>query len=320
MTIDDLISTTKNQHVQDFIIDNFKQAVEGTVQVSPSSQAIAGVLVSSFYRGKSNVPVWAEQPIKKFGQFFPEIISYDAASAFRDENGVMTNVQAHFFYDDRGPNKAESTWDGHHSFRNFIISLGGSVQWDPQTGAIQKITVGNGILLEDAGDYIVIRKKDARTKREIVIYANKPDQSDAMVETIQTKIMETQKPQTVVHRGHSYHASKTIKLLRSSVTMVNLGSCGGAKNVSDVLGKIPTAQVMATRNVGTMLVNDPLIRAIDTSLLVQGQVDWRAMRTQMDAIFKRSGGVANERWQSYLLPNQNRTAHLLAAIKRISAR
>lgn len=320
VTADDLISTTKNIQIRDFILDSFRRAVDGTVQVSPKSKAIAGVLIASFYRGKADIPNWAQKPLEEFGANFPEIKSYDTQSAFRDINGVMTNIQAHFFYDDRGPNKTEATWDGHHSFRNFIISLGGAVQWDSQTGAIQRITVGANVGLEDKVDYIIVRKRDARTNREVVIYANKPDRADSVVAEVQTKIMDTLKPQTVVHRGHSYHASKTIRLIQPSVTLVNLGSCGGAKNISEVLGKVPTAQVMATRNVGTMLVNDPLIRAIDASLLTQGQVDWSSMRTQMNTVFQRSGGVPNERWQSYLLPNQNRTAHLLAALKKVGTR
>ena len=317
VAVDDLLAATKNVQVHTFIMDSFKKVLDGSIEVSPKSRNIAGVLVASFYRVSSSVPDWATKSVQEYGQYFPETKFYDTSSAFREIAGVMTNIQAHFFYDDRAAGKPESTWDGHNSFKNFIGSLGGSVQWST-SGAIQRITVGQNVALEDKGDFIILRKRDARAKREIVIYVNKPDRADAVVETTMTKIMEEQKPQTVVHRGHSYHASKTIKLLRPSVTMVNLGSCGGAKNISEVLGKAPSAQVMATRNVGTMLVNDPLIRAIDSSLLAQGQIDWGAMRTQMTGIFARSGGSANERWQSYQLPNQNRTAHLLAALKRVA--
>jgi hypothetical protein len=130
--------------------------------------------------------------------------------------------------------------------------------------------------------------------------------------------MEKQKPQVVVHRGHSYHASKTIRVLKPEVGLVNLGSCGGAKNISDVLEKAPSAQVMGTKAVGTMLVNDVALRAIDSMLLQTGKIDWSQLRTQLDRDFAQRGGVSQERWGGYVLPHQNRIAHLIAAIEAVS--
>jgi hypothetical protein len=313
ITLNDLLTVTKNAHVRDFMVNSLKQAINGSVRVSQKSKITASVLAAALFRDARDVPEWAQPAVAEYASYLPETKIYEEASAFREIQGVQTNVQAYFFYNDQKEGKPESTWDGHNSFKNFIEGLGGSVEWDAH-GVIKSVSVGKNIALEDKGAYIVLRKTNNETKREIVIYANKPDRTDEEVATTMKGVLEEQKPQTVVHRGHSYHARKTIQLLPPTVSLVSLGSCGGAKNISDVLAKVPTAQVMATRNTGTMLVNDPLMRAVDSSLLAEGSVDWEAMQIQMSAVFGRGDSEVNSRWTSYQLPHKNKTAHLIAAL------
>src|SRR3989338_2908113 len=311
LTLSDLLRTTKAEPIREFVFGELRGVQE---KATDKSGKIAGLLVADYFQGKRDVPDWARASVQEYGKYFPEIRDLPKEKAFRMENGIERNVQVHLFYDDRGKDKPESAWDGHGSFKNFIASLGGSVSWN-KDGAIQRVTVNRGYNLQDKGDYLIIRQTDSRTKREIVMYANKPDRNDETVAKVGEELIKSEKPQVVVHRGHSYHAGKTIKLITPDTAMVNLGSCGGAKNITDVLAKAPSAQVMATRGVGTMLVNDKVIPAFNRTLLRDGNVTWVTFGTQMTAEFKKRGGLAQERWGSYQMPDKNRIAHLIAALK-----
>ena len=313
LTLSDLLNTTKAEPIREFIFGELRGVQE---KATDKSGKIAGLLVADYFQGKKDVPDWAHTSVQEYGKYFPEIRDLPKEKAFRIENGIERNVQVHLFYDDRGKDKPESAWDGHGSFKNFIASLGGSVSWN-KDGAIQRVTVNRGYNLQDKGDYLIIRQTDSRTKREIVMYANKPDRNDETVAKVGEELIKSEKPQVVVHRGHSYHAGKTIKLITPDTAMVNLGSCGGAKNINDVLAKAPSAQVMATRGVGTMLVNDVVIPSLNRTLLRDGGVQWAQFGTQITAEFKKRGGLAQERWGSYQMPDKNRIAHLIAALKAL---
>lgn len=316
LTLSDLLRTTKGEPIREFVFDQLRDVRERQVNGKDKSPRIAGLLIADYFQGKTTMPEWARGSVQEYGKYFPEIRDLPKEKVFRREGDIERNVQVHLFYDDRVAGKPESTWDGHGSFKNFITSLGGSVSWN-KDGAIQRVTVNRGYNLEDKGDYVTIRQADNRTKREVVMYINKPDRNDETVAKVGGDLIKTEKPQIVVHRGHSYHAGKTIKLIAPDTAMVNLGSCGGAKNISDVLAKAPNAQVMATRGVGTMLVNDVVIPSLNSALLRDGGIQWAQFGTQMTAEFKKRGGLAQERWGSYQMPDKNRIAHLIAALKEL---
>ena len=319
LTLSDLLHTTKAEPVRDFVFGELRRIQSIARGEKDRSSKIAGLLIAGYFQGKDSIPEWARVSVQEYGRYFPEIRELSGDKVFRRENGVERNVQVHFFYDDRAPGKTESAWDGHASFRNFISSLGGSVVWN-KDGVIQRITVNAGFQIKDEGDYVVIRQVDVRTKREVVMYAIKPDRSDNVVSNVGERLLKDSKAPMVTLRGHSYHAGKMIRLLTPGVVMVNLGSCGGAKNISDILEKSPGAQVMATRGVGTMLVNDVIIPALNRTLLREGRVNWQRFSTQMKIETDRRGGLAKERWGSYQMPDKNKIAHLIAALKSLEAK
>ncbi len=319
LTLSDLLNTTKSEGIRDFIFEGLRSIQNKVLDQKDKSSQIAGLLVADYFQGKKNPPEWAHASVKEYGRYFPEIRDLSSEKVFRTEGGIARNIQVHVFYDDRGPDKPESTWDGHSSFRSYITSLGGSVEWDKE-GKIGRITVGRGYELTDNGDYVTIRQADQRTKREIVMYDIKPDRDDGTIKKVGEDLIKKERPQIVVHRGHSFHAPKTIQLIGSETAFVNLGSCGGAKNISDVLEKAPNAQVMATRGVGTMLVNDVVIPSLNSKLLHGGGVTWKTFGAQMTVEFKKRGGTAPQHWENYQTPDKNRIAHLIAAIKRIQSR
>ena len=316
LTLSDLLRTTKGEPIREFVFGQLRSVQERGSDRKDKSPRTAGLLIADYFQGKADVPEWARASVQEYGKYFPEIKGLSEDQMFRKEGGLERNVQVHFFYNDSAPGKPQAAWDGHHSFKNFITSLGGAVEWN-KDGAVQRVTLNRGYEVKDESDYIVIRQADNRTKREVVMYAIKPDRTDETVAKVGGDLVKNQKPQIATLRGHSYHAYKMIKVLTPDVVMVNLGSCGGAKNISDVLAKAPSAQVMATRGVGTMLVNDVVIPELNRTLLRDGGIQWAQFGTQMTAEFKKRGGLAQERWGSYQMPDKNRIAHLIAALKAL---
>lgn len=310
----DSILQTKYEPVRDVVFATLSQAIEDP-RTNMSTKQNAELLVAyQFVVAGSKVPPWAQGAVEKYGNRFAPVERFDEREAFRTgENNISFNIQQHFFYDDRH----EKIWDGHNSFRHFLESLGWNVSWSTN-GIIESITRGPKAKaeIEDKGDYVVIRKRNQRTNRTIVIYANKPDRSDEDVARVHAELMERERPQIVVHRGHTPHASKTIRLLKPWVRLVSLGSCGGVKETFDVLEKAPGAQILGTGKVGTMLVNDTGLRTIDEALLEKGEVEWVSVQKFLDQIFARGGGLTQEWWQSYVLPHRNRAARFVAAGKK----
>ena len=126
-------------------------------------------------------------------------------------NQDKTNIQQYFFYDDE---------DGRTSFNNFLDQYQNQPNWH----VIKK------------NHFVLITSSHNGKKMDI--YANYPGSQDEGPEAIE-KILKEKNIETivVVHRGHSYHASKTIERIPAIAKIVYLGSCGGYNNVEQVLKK-----------------------------------------------------------------------------------
>jgi hypothetical protein len=67
----------------------------------------------------------------------------------------------------------------------------------------------------------------------VILYANKPeyDGSDSErngivdIQNAMKQLGQQETPNIIVHRGHSYHAQKTIKNISTNAQIVFLGSC-----------------------------------------------------------------------------------------------
>ncbi|MBI2030848.1 hypothetical protein HYT05_04460 [Candidatus Kaiserbacteria bacterium] len=312
ISFDELLRTSTSEEIRNFLLDSLRGLTRND-NANKHSRDIARLLTAPYIRGTKDEPLWAKKFADLYEKKTPNKETLGTTSVFRTEGDHIINSQKYFFYDDRGKNKPDSAWDGHQSFRNFIMSLGGSVSWDTN-GMIHHISVGNGYNIKDEGDYVAIRKQDAKTKRMIVMYANKPDRSDDVIRRVHVNLMRETHPQIVIHRGHSFHAHKTIQLLTPEVALVNLGSCAGANNILRILDKSPDAQIMSTQGVGTMLVNDTVLQVLNTTLLQKGEVSWPQLQTQLDQNFTQKGGEVAKRWNDYLLPHRNKVSQLVNAI------
>jgi hypothetical protein len=116
-------------------------------------------------------------------------------------------------------------------------------------------------------------------------------------------------PRVIVHRGHTYHVPKTLEHLTPAVKLVYLGSCRGDNEVARVLERSPDAQIISTTAVGSLRVNDPLLRELNRRVLMgNAVVEWDLLWKDMRA--KLGSGSA---FQQYIAPNRNSTAAILRA-------
>lgn len=202
-------------------------------------------------------------------------------------------VQQVFFYGDK---------DGIQSFQNFMTLFKGKKEWK--------------IIQNDNWVEIV-----SQVGKPVVIFANKPldnskgDDPDAKAQKLLGEYMMANgyEPSIVIHRGHSYHLKYTIDQLPTSAKVIVLGSCGSYQNLTSVLQICPDAQIISSKEVGSRLVNEPVLKLINESLLYQDDIDWINLWKALAKQFE--GSQAEERFENYIPPHKNLGALFLKAFK-----
>ncbi len=198
------------------------------------------------------------------------------------------NVQQHFFFDDP---------DGRASYNHFI-------------GTFRN---GNWQIV-DKGTYILVK---SRSGKAVEIYANKPATEYAGQDAIKAHFQTTKRwPDVVVHRGHSYFADAAIESLTPNAEIVFLGSCGGYNNISQVLKYSPEAQIISSKQIGTMMVNDRLCLELNEVIRKGQDIVWDNLWVQLDRKFA-SGSTAKSRFKDYIPPHKNLGAVLIKTYRSL---
>ncbi|MEN9883398.1 MAG: hypothetical protein RLZZ420_615 [Bacteroidota bacterium] len=208
-----------------------------------------------------------------------------------DSAGMV--VEQLFFYGDK---------DGIESFNNFLGLFRGRKEWQ----LIQR---------EDWVEII------AKTGKPVRVYANLPHDNSggddldarAQLRLSQNLADSNLHPTIVVHRGHSYHLKYTLEQLPESARIVILGSCGSYQNLDAVLAVCPDAHIVSSKEVGTRLVNEPVLRIINESLRTGNGVNWVKVWKQLSAQLR--DGYARERLDNYIPPHQNLGALFIKAFR-----
>ncbi len=155
------------------------------------------------------------------------------------------------------------------------------------------------------------------TGKPIVVYANLPleEPQDEEAQTKLTKFLDDQqiKPSIVIHRGHSYHLSGTLKYLGSGNKIIILGSCGGYHNLSTILGSSEDAHIISSKQTGTMLVTDPILRAVNQRLIEGKDINWIEMWSELGLLMKTP--ALQDKFNDYVPPHKNMGALFLKAFK-----
>ena len=123
------------------------------------------------------------------------------------------------------------------------------------------------------------------------------------------------KPTIVIHRGHSYHVKYTISQMPATARVVVLGSCGGYNNLSEVLKINEDAHIISSKQVGTKTVNEPILQAINNTLLAGKDIEWLPMWRELSARFQNDP-AAKEKFDDYIPPYKNLGAIFIKAYQK----
>ncbi len=123
-------------------------------------------------------------------------------------------------------------------------------------------------------------------------------------------------PTVVVHRGHSYHLGSTIENMDRPNKIIILGSCGGYHNLGKVLDHAPDAQLVSTKQTGTMVANNAIIKSMNNHLLAGDDINWITLWTELEGGFKGKG-KDEDNFREYVPPHRNLGAIFIKAYRRM---
>jgi len=221
----------------------------------------------------------------------PSIYSLDY-NYLADEKGRI--VQQVFFYGDD---------DGKGIFPSFINSFNKS-EW--------KIT--------SQKEWVEIKSVKGKP---VWIFANKPLDSDQNLDDTAQKHLGVYlrsldiNPSIIIHRGHSYWLPGTIKRMPGDAKIIVLGSCGGYKNLSEILDISPDAHIISTKEIGKGDINRPILNYINQTLAAGKPIVWKEMWAALTKIFYADSNKGmRESWDDYIPPYKNLGAIFIKAYNK----
>jgi hypothetical protein len=194
-----------------------------------------------------------------------------------------TVYQRVFFYGDA---------DGKASYQSFMGNFSDRKNWDVQENKF----------------WVTIKSKN---EYPLVIYANLPldneryDYDKDAMDSL-TVFLDSLKivPHILIHRGHSYHLSHSLGFVTPMTNLAILGSCGGYQEVFSVQTKSKDAQVISTKQVGSKLVNEPLLQAINRRIVEEKDISWVQLWAELDSKLKKDKR-AYAYFVDYVPPHKN---------------
>ena len=207
-------------------------------------------------------------------------------SSLKDKKGNVSELV--LFYGDE---------DGKSSYNSFMSLFRDKKQWD----------VG----MNDS--WVTISSLQGQP---IKIYANLPlkneDEKDLAAQEALAAYLQQQsiRPSILIHRGHSYHLAATLKYLDASVKLAILGSCGGYKNMKKIMELNPDVHIIASKQVGSMAVNDPLLDHLNDYLIQGKDIDWVNFWNELNDSFKKESNTA-KLFEEYIPPYKNVSSYVI---------
>lgn len=276
------------KNLQDEVNQNFNEMVQ---QKNDRGKVIYGLLASLFNTRQSSDQdaVWAKEMSEKLK--LPPIDYLPFKDLISDSSGRV--YQEVFFYGDK---------DGFESYAHFIPSFQNG-DW--------KINSANKY-------WAVITSSKGKP---VTLYVKKPiadpnEDEKAMSELQAYLEAHNIQPTVYIHRGHSYHVNSTIAELENSAKLVLLGSCGGYNSLAQVLNKAPDAQIITSKQTGSMRVNDPVIYSIERNIREGKDLRWETIWDSLNKMFKKNADNY-ALFQDYIPPQKNMGAIFIKAYKRM---
>ena len=211
--------------------------------------------------------------------------------ALMNDSGMI--YQQVFFFGDE---------DGQHSYEHFLDNFKNDPNWQ----------------INNSNKYWT--SITAKKPHKITIYANNPlpePEDDEAIARLCKFLADTGiVPTIVIHRGHSYHLPLTLTHLQSKNRIVILGYCGGYQNLTTVIGKAPDAQIVSSKQTGTMGVNDEILRFLNRCLLNGEDIKWADMWHNLEIEFnKKQNLFQKDKFTDYVPPHKNLGALFIKAYR-----
>ncbi len=253
-------------------------------EINKDTKALYGLLLKLLYQKMGTAP--DEQLTLELNSFPLPPVEQIAIGELTNQEG---STQMHFFFDDE---------DGLTSYSTFIAAFKSA-----------------GFSVQEKEHFVIIKNTG---KQPTTIYANKPlserEGQTELVQMVQEGIIQ---PSVIVHRGHSYYAMNTITQIPPYAKVVFLGSCGGYHNITEVIRRAPQAHIIASKQIGTYVVNNTLLVEMSKMLKDQDQLSWTPLWKTLDSKLKGSG-KGYERFLDYVPPHRNMGAIFIQAYNRIA--
>jgi hypothetical protein len=149
-------------------------------------------------------------------------------------------------------------------------------------------------------------------KGNVWVYANRPLDNDANLDDsaqvhLNNYLYENNlQPAVVVHRGHSYWLPRTIKRMAGDAKIVVLGSCGGFKNLNDIIEVNPDAHIISTKEIGAGDINRPILNYLNQTFESGQKLVWKKMWASLTKLFAADSNSSNrDSWENYIPPYKN---------------
>jgi hypothetical protein len=209
----------------------------------------------------------------------------------KDDSGRI--VQQVFFYGDE---------DGKTHFPGFVNSFP-SKEW--------KVT--------SKKEWVEIRS----LKGNVWVFANRPLNYDSNLDDSAqvhlNKYLELNNlhPSVAVHRGHSYWLPGTIERMPGDAKIVVLGSCGGYKNLNQILEICPDAHIISTKEIGAGEINRPILNYLNQAMISGSKLVWKDMWATLSKTFSKDPNKdIRESWEDYIPPYKNLGAIFIKAYNK----
>jgi hypothetical protein len=211
-----------------------------------------------------------------------------------DDSGRV--IQQIFFYGDK---------DGKEAYNSYLTSFS-KTDWK----------------ISQTKEWTVIKSLKGKP---IWIFANLPldnktdKDAHAQEDLINYLDANNLRPGVVIHRGHSYHLPYTIEQLPESAKIIMLGSCGGYKNLKQILDYAPEAHIISTKQIGARDINKPIIEAINNTIRMGKNIDWRTMWNDLEINFSKGPRDKKDLFDDYIPPQKNLGALFIKAYSRATS-
>lgn len=229
------------------------------------------LLLYRIYEGYKNILALGKGNARMPGSDVYDVLEVDKIK----HDGQIVGMS--LFYDDQ---------DGKSSFNHYIGTFESS-KWTKT----------------DETDYVIMQSKSGQP---VSIFINKPNTANGYDSAQARMIREIKrrglKPGLFIHRGHSYYVQNSLSYLDPDHQFVFLGSCGGYQNVLQVFYNNLDAHVIATRKIGSMWVNDPLLSDVQNSMRANRNIHWDKAWGSLSAQMKSA--QTRELFSGYIPPNR----------------